>query len=527
MASRRKSGGKNGGDEPTNQTESAADSPETVADEVEGAIAETEASLSEATDAMPVDDDASPDVNADSDENDATISENSEVLEASAEAIETGAEVETEPGPDAEQEPEPDAAVQSDTDPESDPYDDVPEPEVIAETESRSFASRVLTWLVIFFVGIGVALWGGPRLAPHLPSWAAPVAAWLTPGSNEVKDEIGSLRAEIEALKTQTGDQIKALEIMSPTDVAEAVETSSSALSAKTSASVEALEKEIATLRDQLKSTDGSEIESRLAKTETTLTGIETELGALRGELTGAVKGDGVEAEKITAEIAAFSAAVKGLKSEVSALAGKTGSLSQRVDEVEAASARREAEAKQETLAAEQREEETRRRAELSDAMKDLTRRVDAGSPYSDELARVVEIGVAQVPEALNASAETGIPSIAILRNGLPDAAHAAIRASISADAGDGVLGRASAFLESQVASRSLEETGGDSTDAILSRIEARMNAGQLDEALAEADTLPDVAKSQMESWLSQLRQRHGAMNSLQDFVASATPVEG
>jgi len=58
-----------------------------------------------------------------------------------------------------------------------------------AEAEERqgSVAARLLSWLVLLVIGGGVALWGGPKIAPLLPEWAEPARAYLMPGETIAK----------------------------------------------------------------------------------------------------------------------------------------------------------------------------------------------------------------------------------------------------------------------------------------------------------------------------------------------------
>ena len=102
------------------------------------------------------------------------------------------------------------------------------------------------------------------------------------------------------------------------------------------------------------------------------------------------------------------------------------------------------------------------------------------------------------VPEGLTAAAASGVPTLAELRDSFPDAAHEAIRASIMASAGDGVVARSRAFLEAQVASRSLTPQPGMAPDAVLSRMEDRLRQDDLAGALAEAAQLPSEASAAM-----------------------------
>jgi len=66
------------------------------------------------------------------------------------------------------------------------------------EEQRGSFSSKVLTWLVLLIAGAAGALWGGPKLAPQLPEWAAPAAKFLTPGGDAAVQEVTALRGEVE-----------------------------------------------------------------------------------------------------------------------------------------------------------------------------------------------------------------------------------------------------------------------------------------------------------------------------------------
>ena len=119
------------------------------------------------------------------------------------------------------------------------------------------------------------------------------------------------------------------------------------------------------------------------------------------------------------------------------------------------------------------------------------------------------------MPEGLTAAAPSGVLTLAALRDSFPDAAHTAIRASILAGAGDGLIARGRAFLEAQVASRSLTPRPGVGPDAVLSRMEDRLRKDDLDGALAEAAALPSEAAGAMDGWLAAARLRAGAVAGL------------
>ncbi len=67
---------------------------------------------------------------------------------------------------------------------------------------------------------------------------------------------------------------------------------------------------------------------------------------------------------------------------------------------------------------------------------------VAGGQPFQQPLAALAGQTGAAPPAGLAAAAESGVATLSALRESYPDAAHAAIRASIMASAGDGVLAR-------------------------------------------------------------------------------------
>jgi hypothetical protein len=194
------------------------------------------------------------------------------------------------------------------------------------------------------------------------------------------------------------------------------------------------------------------------------------------------------------------------------------GALGARIDEV-AAKADREITTAQSKVNEIQAAAATRLGAAEADAELALVRAALAsGQPFEEPLTRLAERPDLAVPAGLSAAAPTGVATLAGLRDSFPDAAHAAIRASIMASAGDGVLARSRAFLEAQVASRSLTPKPGMSPDAVLSRMEDRLRRDDLDGALAEADQLPSEAAAAMRGWLDAARLRAGAVDGLAEL---------
>lgn len=402
----------------------------------------------------------------------------------------------------------------------AEPADDHP---THAEEEHRSLASRVLTLLVAVIVGGALFLWAAPRVAPHLPAGLAPVADWLMPGARDQAAALDALRAElsarIEAIRPGLAEDELAARIETRVEArAAAAETAAAAALAAARAEIAA---RIASLSDQVRAGDSGALESRLAQVETRAQGLLSELTSLKGALSGLEKSDGVITAETSARIAAFAASVDGLRGEFDALAAKLGAITQRIDEVEAASLRRETEAAERAKAVADAAEAEQRAAARQAALAALRGRIDAGEPFVAELAEAARATGRTAPPALAAVAAEGIPTLDALRAMVPEAAHAAIRATIRSGTGDDVLSRATSFFEARIATRSLEAREGSDVDAVLSRFEARLAADDIPAALAEAAALPPEAAAAMEGVLAALRARGDVLAALAELSAA------
>lgn len=141
---------------------------------------------------------------------------------------------------------------------------------------------------------------------------------------------------------------------------------------------------------------------------------------------------------------------------------------------------------------------------------------MDNGAPLVEALAELNAAGL-DVPEALNAT----VPTLAALREGFAPAARAALITARKDTAGEEPLDRLGAFLLAQTGARSLEVREGDTADAVLSRAEAALNAGDVPGALAEVDALPEAAKTAMTDWIAQAGARVAATDALAALAQS------
>jgi hypothetical protein len=140
---------------------------------------------------------------------------------------------------------------------------------------------------------------------------------------------------------------------------------------------------------------------------------------------------------------------------------------------------------------------------------------MDAGAPYAEPLAALAEIAGTPPPPALAEPAAEGIPTLAALREAFADGARAALEETLRAQIDAGEIGRVEGFLRIQSGVRSLTPQEGDDPDAVLSRAEAALVAGDLDGALALVGALPDAGRTAMGGWAALAETRRAALAAL------------
>ncbi|MEX2520467.1 MAG: hypothetical protein WD969_14190, partial [Paracoccaceae bacterium] len=252
--------------------------------------------------------------------------------------------------------------------------------------EHRSLPALILQWLVIFFIGAAAALWAGPRIAPHLPAWAAPAAAFLTPGADQTAAEI---RAEMAAAHAGLGDRIAALEA-GAADAATAVTAAIGAAETRLGARINEVSAAPAAAPDGLA--------DRIEATETALAALRADVGdpgasaAPEAAPAAAVATLGAKVETLSADVASLredAARIAPIDERLTALEG---------GEAATASARSDADS-------------IRRSAELDAAMTRIGEALIAGAPFAQPMADAVALSGQTAPKPLAALADAGAPS--------------------------------------------------------------------------------------------------------------------
>ncbi|WP_411816941.1 mitofilin family membrane protein [Hyphococcus sp. DH-69] len=143
---------------------------------------------------------------------------------------------------------------------------------------------------------------------------------------------------------------------------------------------------------------------------------------------------------------------------------------------------------------------------------------IDRGTPYATELADVTALAP-DLTAPLSRHAQTGIPTIAELRDRFDAAARKAIAADAQANAGSGVAG-VMARAKNIISVRPAEPRAGDSAAAIISRADAALDDGDVAYALIEIEKLSDAAQESMKDWIADATARANASATLRALDA-------
>ena len=367
----------------------------------------------------------------------------------------------------------------------------------------------ILAGLIGAVVGFGgslLALGGGLVQVPPDPAVATL--------RGEMSDLRQTAQANAEGLAA-LGDEIEAAGTR--IDAAEAT-AAEAAAAAATAAPVDLgpLDAGMADLADRLGGIDArlTELEKRPveggAASTTALEAFDRDMAEMRAAL-DAARTDAAETE---ARIAALVAEAEARFTDLAGAA--EGRIDDQVARAEALVADREAQAMAEAEAAAREAAELRARA----AQSALATALAADRPIIPALEELAAAGV-ELPADLTGITEP--PSQAELEAAFPEAARRALAAALRAEAGDEGFGdRALAFLRAQSGARSLTPREGDDADAILSRAEAALRAGDLDGALAEIGALPDPARAEMADWVERAEARDAVADAVAALAAPA-----
>lgn len=290
-----------------------------------------------------------------------------------------------------------------------------------------------------------------------------------------------------------------------------------------------AAQERIAALETRLAGLDPAAFEDRIAA----LAAEVAATGAAQTELAGRIEAAEAYDSRL-AELEArpdLSTEFTALQAELANLRGRIedGADPALIEEIEALTAAAQAEreaAQAERKAAgaraavlEAEAERTVRAAVARGALLRAQAAVEAGGALAPALADLEAAGIV-LPATLTGQA-AGVETLLELQDGFPAAARAALAAAPEDEAGADLTGRVTAFLRAQTGARSLTPREGGDTDAVLSRSEAALRAGDLTAALAELDMLAPAPAAAMADWRARAGARADAVAALADLAAA------
>lgn len=222
----------------------------------------------------------------------------------------------------------------------------------------------------------------------------------------------------------------------------------------------------------------------------------------------------------IDADTAAAAEAAAQLEAE---LAAQREAAEARAAELEAAAAEAAAaaaaQAAEAVAQAEAEAAAAMAQAQAEAALNAIRAAFETGAPFAEALGTV---GAAtEVPEALTAVADSGVPTMSALQAAFPPLARAALPLALQETAGEGMGDRLGAFVMGQIGGRSVEPREGDDPDAVLSRVEAAVRAGDLQTALTEIAALPEGAQGVLAPWVADVEARAAAEEGLAALTAA------
>lgn len=384
--------------------------------------------------------------------------------------IEEPAPVEPE-APLSDAEPVVEAPVEPEAKPETPP---VATPAPVAPARS-GFGGMVLGGVIAAVLGAGVSLYVLPQLPQSLRDRIVPAtapdpdfAALQVTISNQAQ-QIESLNSEIAALKSTVPPATDLSGVTAALDEANAKVRAAADAQAALDQRLSALEKQ---------PVEGGGV------SEAALGAFQRDLDALRAQMAETGGTASATQQEIAAAAEAAQAQIKAAESQAAELRAQS----------EAAAKRTMAQA----------------------AVARLGAALDSGVPLAPALADLSAAGLA-LPTAIGDQ----VPGLTELQVHFPEAARTALAASRRA-AADGSIGqRIGAFLMAQTGARSLEPKEGGSPDAILSRAQAAVDAGDIAKAVSEIETLPEAGQAAMADWVTAAKTRLGALEALGVLAAS------
>ncbi|UJW75238.1 COG4223 family protein [Rhizobium sp. SL42] len=173
---------------------------------------------------------------------------------------------------------------------------------------------------------------------------------------------------------------------------------------------------------------------------------------------------------------------------------------------------------------AEKKIEEPRNDVEMARAiaLAGLKTAIDRGGPFMSELDALRSVAPEDpAVQSLSPMAATGIPSRADLANGFGQTADAILAAIHQPDPDQGIADRLLSGALSVIKVRPVGNIAGETTEAIVARIENKLQNGDLKGASLEWQTLPEAGKAASANFAETLDKRVAVEATIGEALAS------
>lgn len=231
-------------------------------------------------------------------------------------------------------------------------------------------------------------------------------------------------------------------------------------------------------------------------------------IAALEGRIDTVERQPSADGTLTATALAAYQADLDALKSQLSEQADAT--MSQL------------AQTREEALAIEKAAADAARNAKVRTALAQVQTALETGAPMGSALTDLGSAYGSDLPEDLIAVTD-GTPTLASLQASFPDAARQALGDARSQGASGETAGGFGSFLREQLNVRSVAPRDGTDADAVLSRAEAALKEGRLNDTLAEVATLPEVARPAVSEWAAAAELRANAIAAVDEISLSLT----
>ena len=346
-------------------------------------------------------------------------------------------------------------------------------------------------------------------------TWYAAEEGWIAMGPEvdmSAQDaRIDALRGDLATLQDQVAAQAQQ-ETVAPDDLAAAMERLDGQI-AETRDSFGDLRDDIAADLDSVSAarSEAQEIGQAMGNLLQRLERAEASLADLAG-IDQALSDQGAALDQSMSALAVRVAAIQGAQDALQADIDEVRTLAEsRIEDVRAAAEAAAAEADQRAA-----------RAEAIAALDTIEAALQSGSGFAPALARV-EAVESDLPDALQASAGSGVATLPGLQEDFSRASRAGLTAALQGMDSETTTDRLGNFLRSQIGARSLAPREGDDPDAVMSRAAHAVDAGDIATALQELDALPAAGQAAMSDWITAARTRLDALAGLDALKQTMT----